>query len=105
MGNVKIYCAHDELIDIHELRPNPQNHKTHPVEQIEFLAGAILDHGWRVPLIVSKRNGLIIDGHARLKAAELLGLDKVPVDKQDFANEAEEKLCLVADCLIHRAGI
>ena len=105
MGYIKIHCACNEMMDIHKLKPNPENLKTHPTKQIEFLAEAISARGWRVPIVVSKRSGLIVDGHARLKAAQLLGLDKVPVDKQDFANEAEEKLCLIADCLVARAGI
>lgn len=105
MGHIKIHCACNEMVRIHKFRPNPQNPKRHSTKQIERLAEAISDHGWRVPIIVSKRSGLIVDGHARLKAAQILGLKQIPVDKQNFANEVQEKLCLIADCLVPRAGI
>src|SRR5690606_40638999 len=35
--------------------------------------------------------------YGRLMAAQLLGLDEVPVDYQDYANEAEEWADLIAD--------
>jgi ParB-like chromosome segregation protein Spo0J len=39
----------------------------------------------------------VIAGHGRLKASLELGLDNIPVAYQDFANEAEENLHMLAD--------
>ena len=47
--------------------------------------------------MVSKLSGFIVAGHGRLLAAEKLGLEQVPVDLQDFDNEADELAHLVAD--------
>ena len=46
---------------------------------------------------MSKRSGLIVRGHGRLEAALLMGAEKVPVDYQDYASEAEELADLLAD--------
>ncbi|WP_295443004.1 DNA methyltransferase [uncultured Thiodictyon sp.] len=47
----------------------------HAVAQV---AAAIHEFGFRVP-IVAKSDGLVVDGHLRLKAARKLGLETVPV--------------------------
>lgn len=97
MKKIKVHCAYDEMVDITRLVPNPRNPNQHSDRQIELLAKIIEHQGWRAPITVSKRSGFIVRGHGRLMAAELLGLDEVPVDYQDYANEAEEWADLIAD--------
>lgn len=53
--------------------------------------------GWRAPITVSKRSGLVTKGHGRLMAAQLDDLTDAPVDYQDYASEAEELADLTAD--------
>lgn len=98
--NIKVECAHDNMVDIKRLRPNPANPNRHPQAQIEKLANLIQNHGWRHPITVSNRSGLIVAGHCRYEAAKLLKLKKVPVDYQDFASNEEELAVLVADNVI-----
>ncbi len=93
----KVHCAYDEMVDIVKVVPNPRNPNTHSDKQIELLAKIIDYQGWRVPITVSKRSGFVVRGHGRLLAAEALGLEKVPVDYQDYENEAEEWADLIAD--------
>jgi hypothetical protein len=50
--------------------------------------------------VVSARSGLIVAGHCLRRAAELLELDEVPVDVQDFASEDEELAVLLANNMI-----
>ena len=57
----------------------------------------IKSQGWRKPITVSKRSGFVVSGHGRLLAAVMLKTDKVPIDFQDYATEAEEYADLVAD--------
>ena len=58
----------------------------------------IIEHaGWRNPIVVSKRSGLVTKGHARLLAAMMLGVTEVPVDEQTYKTEADEVADLVAD--------
>ena len=94
---MNIHCAHAALVDITDLRPNPRNPNKHPDEQVALLAKNIRALGWRHPVIVSKRSGLVVAGHARIEAARLLGTVQVPVDYQDFASDAEETAYLIAD--------
>lgn len=97
IGDIPVFCAFDELVDIGKVVPNPKNPNTHPKSQIELLAKIIRAQGWRSPITVSNRSGLIVKGHGRLQAAILLETDKVPVDYQNYATEAEEIADLTAD--------
>lgn len=96
-SGVPVFCAHDKVIPIGELRPNPKNPNHHPPEQIKLLAYVIRTQGWRAPITVSTRSGLIVRGHGRLEAALLDDLEEVPVDFQEYGSEAEEMADLVAD--------
>ncbi|MBP2635538.1 MAG: hypothetical protein H6Q72_1445 [Firmicutes bacterium] len=94
---IQVYCAYDEMAEIEKLIANPRNPNQHPQKQIELLAKIIKNQGWRAPITVSNRSGFIVRGHGRLLAAQLLGVDRVPVDRQDYASEAEEWADLIAD--------
>lgn len=61
----------DKLID-YARNPRKNDHA------VDRVAAAIKEFGFRVP-IVAKSDGLIVDGHLRLKAAKKLGLETVPV--------------------------
>lgn len=94
---IKIHCAHDKLVDVTELVPNPRNPNKHGDAQIALLAKIIRHQGWRAPVVVSKRSGFIVAGHGRLEAGKLLGCQSVPVNFQEFATEADEWAHLIAD--------
>ena len=96
-GEVPVFCAHDAIVAIEKLIPNPKNPNTHPDAQIQALGRIIRQTGWRAPITVSKCSGFIVKGHGRLAAAKLEGLTEVPVDYQNYTNEAEEYADLVAD--------
>jgi DNA modification methylase len=57
---------------------------------VDKVAAAIREFGFRVP-IVAKSDGLVVDGHLRLKAAKKLGLTEVPVILADDMTEAQIK--------------
>jgi DNA modification methylase len=57
---------------------------------VDKVAAAIREFGFRVP-IVAKSDGLVVDGHLRLKAAKKLGLAEVPVILADDMSEAQIK--------------
>lgn len=96
-GGVPVFCAHDEIVPIEKLIPNPKNPNKHPDEQIQLLGRIIRQTGWRQPITVSTRSGFIVKGHGRLLAAQLEGLTEAPVDYQNYASEAEEYADLTAD--------
>lgn len=95
--SIPVHCAHTTLVDPNSLKPNPVNPNRHSAHQIQLLASIIQEQGWRNPVTVSKRSGLIVRGHGRLEAALLIGCNEIPVDEQAYASEAEELADLLAD--------
>lgn len=63
---------------------NPRKHD-HAVDR---MAAVITEFGFRIPC-VAKRDGTLIDGHLRLKAARQLGLAAVPVVLADELTDAQ----------------
>lgn len=97
MSDPAVFCAHTELVETEKLVPNPRNPNRHPEGQIKLLAKIIRAQGWRNPIVVSKRSGFVIKGHGRLDAAKLLECERVPVDFQNYDNEAAEWADMLAD--------
>ena len=73
----------DRLI---EYARNPRKND-HAVDRV---AAAIKEFGFRVP-IVAKSDGLVVDGHLRLKAAKKLGMETVPVLLADDMTDIQIK--------------
>lgn len=94
---VKNQCNAPTLVEVSQVTPNPRNPYKHSSEQIRLLAKIIAHQGFRHPIIVSKRSGMIVAGHARLKAAIANDYTHVPVDMQDFANDEDEMAFMLAD--------
>jgi len=67
-----------EKRDIDSLMFYEKNAKKHPEKQVEQVAASIKEFGFNQPIVVDKKNVVIV-GHGRLKAARLLGLKEVPV--------------------------
>lgn len=95
-GDIPVYCAFDAIVELADLRPNPKNPNQHPDSQIELLAKVIRAQGWRAPVTVSTRSGLIVRGHGRYMAAKIIGCP-APVDYQHYESEEAELADLVAD--------
>ena len=95
--DIAVHCAHAEMVDVCDLVPNPKNPNRHPPDQIALLAKNIKSLGWRHPVIVSRRSGMVVAGHARIEAARVIGANAVPVDYQDFATPEKETAYLLAD--------
>jgi len=57
---------------------------------VDRVSAAIKEFGFRVP-IIAKSDGLVVDGHLRLKAAKKLGLVTVPVLLADDLSPAQIK--------------
>lgn len=71
---------------------NPRNNE----DAVEKVAESIKQFGFQNPIIVDNEN-VIIAGHTRLKAAELLGLDVVPVIVAESLTEEGAKAYRLAD--------
>jgi ParB-like chromosome segregation protein Spo0J len=97
LSDIPVHCSYTEPIDIVNLVPNPKNPNAHSDKQVALLARVIKAQGWRSPITVSRLSGFVVAGHGRLEAAKILNVEKVPVDYQDFENEADELAHLLAD--------
>ena len=95
---IALQCAYTRLVDVGELRPNPQNPKRHPRRQLELYAKIIQSAGWRRPIVVSTLSGLIVKGHGAYEAArDVLQVAQVPVDFQSYDSPEVELADLLAD--------
>lgn len=97
-----IQAKNIEIVDIESIVENPKNANKHSPKQIKRLEKLIKYQGFRNPLVISNRTGFLIAGHGRLEAAKNLGIEKLPVIKQDFENEAQEYSYLISDNEIAR---
>ena len=77
---------------LHAWADNPRKNDGEPVAKV---AASIKRFGFASP-IIARSNGEVIAGHTRLKAAEVLGLDRVPVRYLDL-DPAEAHLLALAD--------
>jgi len=97
MSEIKVFCSYTAMCDVEKFVENPRNDNRHKDEHVDLLAKVFKARGIRHPIIVSNRSGFIVAGHLRLLAAKKLGIEKYPVDMQDFENEAEEYQFLSSD--------
>lgn len=80
---------------IDTVRPYETNPRRND-KAVDAVAASIQDFGFKVPIIVDT-DGVIVTGHTRLKAAEKLGLDVVPVVVADDLTPAQIKAFRLAD--------
>jgi ParB-like chromosome segregation protein Spo0J len=81
---------------VRALRPHPNNTRTHSKRQIRRIADSIKRFGFTIPILVDE-NGFILAGHARLAAAQLLGMREVPVLVVSGLSDAEKRAYILAD--------
>lgn len=96
-AKAKVFCTYDEMVPVEDIRPNPRNPNRHPEEQVRMLAKIITENGWRAPITVSTRSGMVVRGHGRLMAAIFAGLAECPVDYQDYDSDEQEMQDMLAD--------
>ena len=81
-----------KISDIHPYEKNPRKNQS----TAEALAESIKEFGFKNPIIVDE-NGVIICGHARFKAAQLLNMDEVPTITASGLTKAQIKAFRLAD--------
>lgn len=78
-----------------QLRPYEHNPRLND-EAVDVVAASIREFGFRQPIVVDE-DGVIIVGHTRYKAAQKLGLDKVPVHVAKGLTPEQIKAYRIAD--------
>lgn len=80
---------------IKKVRPYERNPRRND-NAVDAVAASIREFGFRQPIVVD-RDGVIIVGHTRLKAAKKLGMKEVPVLVADDLTEEQVKAYRLAD--------
>ena len=78
--------------------PHELNARRHPNYQREALRGSLNEIGWVEPVVISKRSGKLLDGHARIE--EALSKDEnspVPFVAVDVTEEEEQLILATLD--------
>ena len=78
---------------------NPRNN----TNAVDAVASSIKNYGFKVPIIIDKKNE-IIAGHTRLLAAKKLGIEEVPCIVADDLSEAQIKAFRIADNKVGEAA-
>ena len=85
-----------EYTPVRELRPHPNNPRTHSTRQVRLIARSIEQFGFCNPILIDDAKR-IIAGHGRVKASELLGIDMVPTCQLSHLSEADKRAYVLAD--------
>lgn len=87
---------------LEEIKPyinNPRNND----DAVPLVANSIKEFGFKVPIIID-RNGEIVAGHTRYKAAKELGMEEVPCIVADDLNDEQVKAFRLADNKVAEAS-
>lgn len=78
------------------LRPRATNPRTHSKKQIRQIANSIERFGFNNPVLIDREGG-IVAGHGRVKAAKLIGLENIPTIRLEDLTEDEVRAYVIAD--------
>lgn len=92
-----------ENVALNQIRAYAKNAKNHPEGQIQQIVASIRQFGFNNPILVDE-NLEIIAGHGRVAAAQVLGLDTVPVIRLAHLSEAQKRAYRLADNKIAENG-
>lgn len=95
MSNYKLIGGGLVFLNISELKPYENNPRFND-KAVDAVAASIKEFGFKVPIVVDKNN-VIVAGHTRLKAAQKLGLEEIPVIVADDLTEEQIKAFRLAD--------
>lgn len=73
------------------LKPYDKNTRKHEEHDVREIAKSIEKYGFSDPIGVWGKENLIVEGHGRLLAAKLLGLEEVPVIHLDHLSDEERR--------------
>jgi site-specific DNA-methyltransferase (adenine-specific) len=81
-----------KIVDIKPYEKNPRKND----EAVKYVAESIKQFGFKVPIVIDK-DGIIVAGHTRYKAAKKLKLNEVPCIVADDLTEEQVKAFRLAD--------
>lgn len=85
-----------EHCSVSSLLPYAGNARTHSPEQVAQIAASIAEFGFNVPVLVDEA-GVLVAGHGRVLAAQMLGLNEVPMIRLGHLTAAQVRAYRLAD--------
>lgn len=92
-----------ENIALNQICAYAKNAKNHPEGQVQQIAASIRQFGFNNPILVDE-NLEIIAGHGRVAAAQILGMDTVPVIRLSHLSDVQKRAYRLADNKIAENG-
>lgn len=80
---------------LNEIKPYEKNPRRND-DAVKYVAASIKEFGFKVPIIIDK-DGVIVAGHTRYKAAKNLNIEQVPCIVADDLTEEQIKAFRLAD--------
>lgn len=84
------------LVPIGDIKPYPNNSKTHSEKQIREIIGSIKEFGWTQPCLLDETN-MLLAGHGRLEAAKRLKMSHVKCLYKQGLTEKQKRAYIIAD--------
>ena len=88
----KVEIFERNLVDLTPYEKNPRKND----RAVDYVLRSISEFGFKVPMVITK-DGVIVCGHTRYKAAKKLGLEKVPCVIADDLTDEQIKAFRLAD--------
>ena len=95
-GELEATTVRVQSLSIRQIKLNQRNSRTHSAKQIRQIANSIMAFGFTNPLLITE-DGTLIAGEGRYKAAQLLGLVKVPLIVLTGLSPARLRALAIAD--------
>jgi ParB-like chromosome segregation protein Spo0J len=79
-----------------DLKPHPQNARTHSPKQIGHIVKSMKAYGWTNPILIDEHLN-VLAGHGRLEAAKRLGITSLPTISLRHMTAAQKRAYIIAD--------
>jgi ParB-like chromosome segregation protein Spo0J len=99
----EIDASESAVVSIVELLPADVNPRRNN-DASKALARLVLEMGWGAPPLIQKSTSKLIAGHTRVKAAQIVGLERVPVHILDVDDRRAKALQLADNRMGELAG-
>lgn len=80
-----------EVVPVSDLRAHPRNYRNHPEDQMLHLEESLKTNGFYRNVVIAK-DGTILAGHGVVKAAQKLGIKRIPVIRMQFGPDDPKAL-------------
>ena len=95
-----VVMNHSKLVvtrrPVGDLKPYPKNARRHSRKQLRKIAESLQRFGWTNPILIDE-NGMVLAGHGRLEAAQMLGWEFVETICLAGFSEEEKRAYILAD--------